>query len=731
MIFLAFLVALSVAFDYQDAYENQDGNVYDGNYETEEYLDEITALNSDYSEPDIQFDPSVDYLKVQVDVEDDDLELHADPAIATLQKTVKKLTRQLLLTELYVEEMTRSSGQSGVKQTRINGGGSRPYYSPHHSSGTVAAMHDHANHIRTVGIGEFIAVLNGVEFRTRHNDYPLRMPHRSKKDYHATEEVPFPLVPPAVLAKKTVQEQSNEMREWFKAFSRQDIKHRDYRPYFKPILCYLEGAWTTTGENIEPPFGSDRHRVEAATWEEMQEKIRFTSYNGRKNIRENLLFLPNKIIGTVENSTTPIMAQWNYRLLCHPLRNNLPTAVLKPVDDLAPRMARKKNFGTYRRSRFARFKTFGHSTRNDRFEGGTSLLDRLMSEIPGKDNYPGFIRDNAFGLDALNPRIQNNTVLNVARYHRFYRVAQSGAMGRTMRHRAFSDDTVFMALNTRPKIPGSKFTDCVGKGANRRCTTYHQRASYAVPLEIIYLTPLARWNPHNITYKGLAYSKEGRTVTANGRVGRLNKRQAFNGTNSKYFYHTPGTFFHGKPPGSDPADTSRGVVGVLDSAGNLQRVQASGVRMFLPNITGVGIIRTRYPIMPIHGEGSGVWKELEALKDMVMESHRYNFLFRERMHRPTPGATTAPDCWIRLQTSISRGENVEPHMHDVYINNDDDLQLRRGLRITKTSTIDNGHSHEFELSWTQVGGYKFAHCDGFPVCWDDHEPELHIAQNTC
>ena len=44
----------------------------------------------------------------------------------------------------------------------------------------MASIHDHANNIRTVGMGEFVAVLNGVEFRTRHNDYRLYMPSNGK-----------------------------------------------------------------------------------------------------------------------------------------------------------------------------------------------------------------------------------------------------------------------------------------------------------------------------------------------------------------------------------------------------------------------------------------------------------------------------------------------------------------------------------------------------------------------
>ena len=69
---------------------------------------------------------------------------------------------------------------------------------------------------RTVGMGELNVVLNGIEFRTRHNDYRLRMPSKTKKDYNLMEYIDFPPVPPAVMNKKTVHEQVLEMREWFR-----------------------------------------------------------------------------------------------------------------------------------------------------------------------------------------------------------------------------------------------------------------------------------------------------------------------------------------------------------------------------------------------------------------------------------------------------------------------------------------------------------------------------------
>ena len=57
------------------------------------------------------------------------------------------------------------------------------------------SQHNHANGFNTVGLGEFAAVINGVSFRTRHNDYSLKMPHQNTMDYHATQDIPRPPVP--------------------------------------------------------------------------------------------------------------------------------------------------------------------------------------------------------------------------------------------------------------------------------------------------------------------------------------------------------------------------------------------------------------------------------------------------------------------------------------------------------------------------------------------------------
>ena len=65
----------------------------------------------------------------------------------------------------------------------------------------MAAIHEHANDIQTV-------VLNGVEFRTRHNNYGLRSLAKNNKTFQLTENIEFPDVPPEVLNSGDVMAQT-------------------------------------------------------------------------------------------------------------------------------------------------------------------------------------------------------------------------------------------------------------------------------------------------------------------------------------------------------------------------------------------------------------------------------------------------------------------------------------------------------------------------------------------
>ena len=314
-----------------------------------------------------------------------------------IENLLNAITRQTMLQQFYTEQRVRSEGQSGLNILRQRRAGSKNYFTESHTGNSAAAIHDHANNIRTVGMGEFNAVMNGVEFTTRHNDYRLYMPHRTSKGYHQTEPIPFPNVPQAVLDKETIQEQIDEMREWFKSWRDQDTSKRNYTQYFKPILCYLEGAWTTAERDVDEPFSSDRHFIDAKTWMELHQKIMFTSYSGSKSILENLSFLPTKIIDFV-NETLPVFAQWNYRILCHPLKKDVPLKRLRVIEDLSSRMMNERDIYRHKHSRGARFQL--NSKDQEKFHDrplNYEFLDELMEEIPGKDNYQG----NYFSLFSL------------------------------------------------------------------------------------------------------------------------------------------------------------------------------------------------------------------------------------------------------------------------------------------------------------------------------------------
>ncbi|KAI0228340.1 hypothetical protein LSAT2_021180 [Lamellibrachia satsuma] len=530
------------------------------------------------------------------------------------------LGRQLMLQKLYLEESTRATYASGLKQVRRVQAGTRPYHHDTWRGVSVAAIHNHGNYERTMGIGEFVAILNGVEFKTRHNDYLLRMPHRTKKTYNLMEDIPFPAVPPAVLKFKTVKTQATEMREWFKAWKDQDYSKRDYRKYFKPVLCYLEGSWIHSGTAIEESFGSERHHLDAQTWFDMQEMVRYTAMSGTKDKLENYSFLPTSIVRM--NGSTPVVAQWNYRILCHPLKNDLPLNRFRPVANEAVKMGfgvKKAKILTYRSTRFEL-----NAFDTNKFKDGpivNQLLDKLMGEIPGKDNYPGVVYDTSFGRVAqqYNGKKKGVKKLNTAFYHRIFSDTALDAMGRFFKYRSLQDQNIFMAQTTNPKVPAIEIeTNCKGTGPTRKCIKSKSRWTYAVPLEIVYMTPLSRWNPHKIVYKGHELSKLGKTVHK-GRNGGLSLKKAFNGSNTKWYCLTPANFYSNKASVLNPADTSiKGAVGVLKKNGKVFVANYySGHQLFLRDIPGVGSLRQRYPIFPVAYDGNPIMKEVQAVRDQL------------------------------------------------------------------------------------------------------------------
>lgn len=548
--------------------------------------------------------------------------LASSTEIKKIEASIGHLSRGLILQQFNFEQRIRSEGDSGLTQVRQHYDGDKSYDDGVYSNNAIASIHNHADHIRVVGIGEISAVLNGVEFTTRHNDYNLNQPSPNMTKYHKTIPVPRPPVPPEVTNKASIAEEITEMKEWFRAFKEQNKDHRNYTKYFKPILCYLEGTWITDTASLDEPFDSDRHAIDAKTWKQLHDKIRWMMNSGRKNSLENLAHLPSAIRYLV-NDTYPVVSNWEYRILCAPLKNDIPLSRFKVADDLHVQISgspRTRSELYY--SRKARFKlnTYINTKNPDgdhRWSAGRrrwDYLDYLMEQIPGKDNYPANLTDILpDGTEKVihynSPRGQE-LYINSGYYSRYYALAGADAMGSVKHRRGFKDRYFWAAQTTHEKVspikfqfelPDNKFVDTIS------------RWSYAIPMEIIFLTPLTNWNPYNI--KHMTDSE----VTGNGaRNGKCTAQDAYLGWSDRYAFFTPYEFFVNKDS-QQQADTSGDKVCVMDDTNTMREVRASGHWITFPEIDGVGLVRQRFPIMPVHEAGGAAWKEAKALHDVTLK----------------------------------------------------------------------------------------------------------------
>ena len=402
--------------------------------------------------------------------------------------------------------------------------------------------------------------------------------------------------------------------------------------------------------------------------------------------------------------------------MCHPLKNDLPTNRLHLVDDIATRMVTRDPLHKINETREARFRlnpVNSDTWSNGRYVG--TLLDELMEEIPGNDNYLGYLNDEAFGIPALDPTTKKK--LNTAYYHHLNEYDTRDGMGMTIRHRGYADETVFMAMTSQKKVAGMTFNNCLNDWEHYPgCDQYNQSWSYAFPMEIVYLTPLTKWNPYNIEFYGWAAEERAKRVTANDRDGSYDK--PYDGSNSKFFYRTPAEFYEEDEYSVRPADTTGSDVWVLSRDGAKHKVRASGHRTFIPAIPGVGRVRQRYPIMPIHGECSTAWKELDALKDIVLNPTKYKNMFYENGDDEEDGKP----YFLRIKLQPARAQ-FGGHTHELELNQADHELLMSGGVVQKISTYASGHQHEISLILEKhVVGHRLMaiSCDRKPDCWDGH-----------
>jgi len=231
--------------------------------------------------------------------------------------------------------------------------------------------------------------------------------------------------------------------------------------------------------------------------------------------------------------------------------------------------------------------------------------------------------------------------------------------------------------------------------------------SYAIPLEIVYTTPLNSWNPYGFTIVN-------EKANPGNRAGGFTPESAFQNVNlNGRFFMTPAEFFT-----AGTADPS--TVGVSDKSGVIQKVQPSGLRAFMPPIKGVTKpLRLRYPIAPLSFNKNIGNMNARALKHM-MASGQPDILNSDLQ-------LTAPSEWIWTDKSSNSSEAPEnAHWHRLDITEIQKLlwEADPTAVLNVTTVAANYHSHILQVSRTAGPNgwlYTIVDCDKLgPICSHGH-----------
>lgn len=103
-----------------------------------------------------------------------------------------------------------------------------------------------------------------------------------------------------------------------------------------------------------------------------------------------------------------------------------------------------------------------------------SLIDKLMEQVPGKDNYAANLTEVLFGSQSYH--YTSNQPLNAGYYSRFYQMNNRDAMGRQKRKRGFNDNSLWAARTTQERVSGLKiYSEEDGE--------VEEKWTWAIPLE--------------------------------------------------------------------------------------------------------------------------------------------------------------------------------------------------------------------------------------------------------
>lgn len=487
-------------------------------------------------------------------------------------------------------QVRRGYGQSGVRMGRHYAfGGDAPYHRPSVVNFSAFGVHDHANYPLMCGMPEITAIVNGYEVNTRHIDYRIVQPLAGA--YLEVDDPQAPAAPTSVTGQATPAAQVAEMREYLRAFALKDTSIRDYRPHFDVYLSAIE-CWLEVldGDDLVDTFPSFRHQLSKLGHKRMNDDYMALVASGLKSRFENDDFKPT-VIRVMRPDGSPQFGVLRYRVSAVRLGDYGQWPVhqmVSAVDDPVTRARKRYEIGGMAGTRLERFRVnraMGDDSISERY--GPGLLDDIMGMLPGLDGLGSVLHEEYEDTDsayrAFTQRLleyHTTERMNSAFYRRFYSYEVPGAAGRQHYRFGYNDPTLFRAATSRPEVvalPG------MGGG---------HRLSWAIPLELLVVSPLAGWNPYGVAETTQALVGTGAQATPYEAIHK-------NG----YWYQTPTEVFDGPGGVPDPADTGL-TAWVLDSGGTPRLMRASGMHIHMPAIADTPPARLRYPIAPVHHEGS-------------------------------------------------------------------------------------------------------------------------------
>ncbi|RUS70405.1 hypothetical protein EGW08_021833 [Elysia chlorotica] len=207
-------------------------------------------------------------------------------------------------------------------------------------------------------------------------------------------------------------------------------------------------------------------------------------------------------------------------------------------------------------------------------------------------------------------------------------------------------------------------------------------------------------------------------VKQGGRNGAKDTAHAFNGNSHDLMYRTPKEFY------GNTTYMQRQAKGVLDRQGNLRLVAGVGPKLLSYPIDGLGNVRLRYPVFPVHAEGGTLGMEIEALKDSLMKMSSYAYLYEDQPM--ASGASTGPlnvDVDFRVKDTNTNPPGL--HGHDFTLTAGEYQALRNGTELQVTTSYNLGHNHELAIYYSPGNQrYVIRTCDGLARCWDNHSTLL-------